>query len=106
MPTDVVLLVFNSLHAVSHCEGVLCLDGSSVRSPGSWQGGSWVSALLDFVLLDTFARSCSVIVCFAVFHEQDPQFATPVVVVSWSCLVRFFSGFWVFVLFVWLPCSF
>ena len=75
-----------------------------LRDPGRGDPGfrrCWI-----FFLLDTFARSCSVIVCFAVFHEQDPQFATPVVVVSWSCLVRFFSGFWVFVLFVWLPCSF
>ena len=28
------------------CEDVSCPDGFSARSPGSWQGGSWVSALL------------------------------------------------------------
>ena len=57
--------------AASHSEGVLCLEGYSVRSPGSWQGGSWVSALLVRVLLDTFAWSCSVICCFVFFHGQD-----------------------------------
>ena len=57
--------------AASHSEGVLCLEGYSVRSPGSWQGGSWVSVLLVCVLLDTFACSCSVICCFVFFHGQD-----------------------------------
>ena len=32
-----------------YCEDVLCLEGFSARSPGSWQGGSWVSALLSGV---------------------------------------------------------
>ena len=29
-----------------HCEDVSCPEGFSARSPGSWQGGTWVSALL------------------------------------------------------------
>ena len=33
--------------AAFHCEDVLCLEGFSAQSPGSWQGGSWVSALLS-----------------------------------------------------------
>ena len=33
--------------AAFYCEDVLCLEGFSARSPESWQGGSWVSALLS-----------------------------------------------------------
>ena len=33
--------------AACNCEDVLCLEGFSARSPGSWLGGSWVSALLS-----------------------------------------------------------
>ena len=33
--------------ATCYCEDVLCLKGFSARSPGSWLGGSWVSALLN-----------------------------------------------------------
>ena len=49
-------------------------EGSSMRSPGSWQGGSWVSALLvDVFLLATFVWSCSVffLLLFWLFFEQD-----------------------------------
>ena len=72
VPTDVVLLeVVIHCMAVSLCEGVLCLEGSSVRSPGSWQGGSWVSALLGMCFA---GHLCKILLCglvFAFFHEQD-----------------------------------
>ena len=69
VPTDV--LPSNSLHGCLYCEDVLCLEGFSARSPGSWQGGSWVSAAEWIVLLDTFARSCFLFWCFVFVSVQD-----------------------------------
>ena len=54
----------------SYCEDVSCPEGFSVRSPGSWQGGSWVSAAV-WIVLDTFARSCRDVLWCSFVAMQD-----------------------------------
>ena len=52
--------------AAFYCEDVLCLEGFSARSPGSWQGGSWVSALLSGLFCWTPSQDlafCSGVLC-------------------------------------------
>ena len=47
-------------------------EGSSVRSPGSWQGGSWVSALLGGVFCWTSSQDLALWFCVSsLFHAQD-----------------------------------
>ena len=69
MPTDV--LPSNSLHSCLYCEDVLCLEGFSARSPGSWQGGSWVSALLSGLFCWTPSQDLALFWCFVFVSVQD-----------------------------------
>ena len=98
--TDVFLS--NSWHCNLHCEDVLCLEGFSARSPGSWQGGSWVSALLSEWFSDTFARSCFVVWCWLFVSVQDLLIHRHISCLPhWSCLVSAsFLGFVGFVCFL------
>ena len=41
-------------------EGALCPEGLTVRSPGSWRGGSWVSALLMCCFSPSLRSCCNV----------------------------------------------
>ena len=96
MPTDVVLVGrSNSLHGCFSLRRCLMPEGSSVRSPGSWQGGSWVSALLDDVFCWTPSQDLALWSCLAVFHEQDLLIRRHT---SCCCLLEplvstFFAGF-------------
>ena len=72
MPTDV--LPSNSLHGCRYCEDVLCLEGFSVRSPGSWQGGSWVSALLSGVIAGHLRKILRFLLVFCVCFYARSQF--------------------------------
>ena len=53
--------------AACNCEDVSCPEGFTARSPGSWQGGSWVSALLGGLFCWTPSQDLapwSGVVCF------------------------------------------
>ena len=86
-------------------------EGFSVRSPGSWQGGSWVSALLDGVFWWTSSQDLALWFCVSsLFHAQDllirRQFmlqsigavmSRPFCVFLLGCFV-FLGSVWLFVL--------
>ena len=90
--------------AAFHCEDVLCLEGFSPRSPGSWQGGFYVSALSGLFCW-TPLQDLALFWCFVFASVQDLVIQwhhrpAPIGVV-WSELSSLFLFFgWLFV-FVW-----
>ena len=54
-------------------------EGSSVRSPGSWQGGSWVSALLG----DVFAGHLRGILLCCLFGLFSSLFDVQDLLIRW-----------------------
>ena len=90
--------------AACHCEGVLCLKGSSVQSPGSWQGGSWVSALLGDVFCLTPSQDLALGSCVSLSFMSKIS-NSPAHQLLWSLgavlSVLPLPAFVVFCLFVW-----
>ena len=102
--------------AAFHCEDVLCLEGFSARSPGSWQGGSCVSALLSVLFAGHLRKILLSVLVFCVgFYARSCNSVTSSASPLWSCLVRalfvvflFLCGFCFFVFlffsFLGFPC--
>ena len=75
--------------AAFHCEDVLCLEGFSARSPGSWQGGSWVSALLSGLFAGHLRKILLSVLVFCVcFCARSRNSVASSASPHWSCLVR------------------
>ena len=90
MPTDVLL--FNSLHGCISLRRCLMPGGLLSAISGILAGGILGFGAAEWiVLLDTFARSCFVVWCFAVFTVQDHVIRWHISCLPfWSCLCQCF----------------
>ena len=76
-------------------EGAVCPEGLTVRSPGSWRGGSWVSALLICCFSPSLQSCCdvwlAVLLCKILNSSaHKPPASTELVFTEWILLCFWF----------------